>query len=99
MSHEKLQPLNDHLVVEPIQPEQKTKTGLVLPETAAEKPQQGRVLAVGPGRRDDDGKRISMDVSVGDLVIFEKYAGMDYKMSGKKFLILEEPDILAIIED
>lgn len=99
MSPEKLKPLNNHLVVELIEPEQRTSTGLVLPETAAEKPQQGKVLAVGPGRRNVEGRRIAMDVSVGNLVIFARYAGTDYKINGRKLLILEETDILAVIED
>lgn len=93
-----LRPLGDRLVVEPKEQEQTTASGLVLPETAKEKPQEGEVLAVGPGRRDDDGKRIAMDVSVGDLVLYAKYGGTEVKIDGKKLLILKETDVLAIVE-
>ncbi|MCI0394679.1 MAG: co-chaperone GroES [Chloroflexi bacterium] len=94
----KLKPLGDRLVVEPIEQEEMTASGLVLPETAKEKPQQGNVLSVGPGRRDDDGKRIEMDVAVGDRVLFAKYAGTEIKIESKKLLILKESDVLAILE-
>lgn len=93
-----LRPLGDRLVVEPKEQEQTTASGLVLPETAKEKPQEGEVLAVGPGRRDDGGKRIAMDVSVGDLVLYAKYGGTEVKIDGKKLLILKETDVLAIVE-
>ncbi len=93
-----LRPLGDRLVVEPIEQEEMTASGIVLPETAKEKPQKGNVLAAGPGARDDEGKRIAMDVSVGDVVLFAKYAGTEIKMDGKKLLILKESDILAILE-
>ena len=93
-----LKPLGDRLVVEPQESEQTTASGLVLPETAKEKPQQGTVLAVGPGRRDDDGDRIEMDVTVGDTVLYAKYGGTEVKVDDKKLLILKESDILAIIE-
>jgi chaperonin GroES len=93
-----LRPLGDRLVVEPKEQEQTTASGLVLPETAKEKPQEGEVLAVGPGRRDDDGKRIAMDVSVGDHVLYAKYGGTEIKIDGKKLLILKETDVLAILE-
>ncbi|MBX3058932.1 MAG: co-chaperone GroES [Anaerolineae bacterium] len=93
-----LKPLGDRLVVEPKEREQTTASGLVLPETAAEKPQEGEVIAVGPGRRDDDGERIAMDVSVGDRVLYAKYGGTEVKIDGKKLLILKESDVLAIIE-
>lgn len=92
-----LKPLGDRLVVEPIEQEEMTASGLVLPETAKEKPQQGAVLAVGPGRRDDDGKRIDMDVEVGDTVLFAKYSGTEIKIDNKKLLILKESDVLAIV--
>jgi len=78
--------------------EEKTKGGIVLPDTAKEKPQEGNVLAAGPGRRDDDGDRIEMDVAVGDTVLYAKYAGTEIKIEGTKLLILKESDILAIIE-
>ncbi len=95
----KLKPLGDRLVVEPKEQEQTTASGLVLPETAKEKPQEGVVLAVGPGRRDEDGDRIEMDVVVGDVVLFAKYAGTEVKVGDKKLLILKESDILAIVEN
>jgi chaperonin GroES len=92
-----IKPLGNRLVIEPIEQEEMTAGGIVLPETAKEKPQQGMVLAAGPGDRDEDGKRIPMDVSVGDKVLFAKYAGSELKMDGKKLLILRETDILGIV--
>lgn len=94
----KLKPLADRLVVEPVEQEEVTAGGIILPETAKEKPQQGRVLSAGPGRTDDDGKRISMDVKEGDRVLYAKYSGTEVKVDGKKLLILRETDILAIVE-
>jgi chaperonin GroES len=94
----KLKPLGDRLVVKPIEQEETTASGLVLPETAKEKPQQGTVEAIGPGRRDDDGKRIEMDVAVGDVVLYAKYAGTEIKIDGEKLLILKESDVLAVLE-
>ncbi|MGE5251286.1 MAG: co-chaperone GroES [Bacteroidota bacterium] len=94
----KLKPLGSRVVIEPIEQEEITAGGIVLPETAKEKPQQGNVLAVGQGDRDEAGKRIAMDVSVGDKVLFAKYSGTEIKMDGKKYLILRESDILAIVE-
>jgi chaperonin GroES len=93
-----LKPLGDRLVVEPLEQEDITAGGIVLPETAKEKPQKGAVLAAGPGGRDSEGKRILMDVQVGDTVLFAKYAGTEIKLDGKKLLILKEGDILAIVE-
>lgn len=93
-----LKPLGDRLIVEPVETEEVTASGIVLPETAKEKPQQGKVLAVGPGRRDDEGKRIEMDVKEGDRVLFAKYAGAEIKIEGDKYLILKESDVLAIVE-
>jgi chaperonin GroES len=93
-----LKPLADRMVVEPKEQEEVTASGLVLPETAKEKPQQGTVLSIGPGRRDDDGNRVPMDVAVGDSVLYAKYAGTEIKIDGKKLLILKESDILAIVE-
>ncbi len=93
-----LKPLGDRLVVEPIEQEEVTAGGIVLPETAKEKPQQGKVLAVGPGARDDEGKRIAMDVKVGDKVLYAKYGGTEFKLDGKKLLILRESDLLAVLE-
>ena len=94
----KLKPLGDRLVVKPKETEETTASGIILPETAKEKPQQGEVLAVGPGRRDDDGDRIDMDVVVGDIVLYAKYAGTEIKVDGDKLLILKESDVLAIVE-
>jgi chaperonin GroES len=93
-----LRPLGDRVVVEPQVSEDKTPSGIVLPETAKEKPQKGSVLAAGPGRLAEDGKRIVMDIKNGDLVLYTKYGGTEIKIDGKKLLILKESDILAIIE-
>ena len=94
----KLKPLGNRVVIEPMEEEDITSGGIVLPETAKEKPQKGTVKAVGPGERDDSGKRIEMDVKEGDTVLFAKYAGTEIKVEGKKILILRESDLLAIIE-
>jgi chaperonin GroES len=94
----KLRPLGDRVVVEPLEQEERTETGLFIPETAKEKPQKGTILAVGEGRRDEDGKRIPMDVATGQVILFAKYGGTEIKMDGKKLLILKETDILAIVE-
>ena len=94
-----LKPLADRLLVAPLEDEEVTPGGLVLPETAKEKPQRGEVKAAGPGARDDEGKRIPMDIKTGDKVLFAKYAGTEIKLDGDKYLILRESDILAIIED
>lgn len=94
-----LRPLGDRVVVEPVEREETFADGqLILPETAKEKPQQGTVLAVGAGRKDDNGKRIPMDVEANQTVLFAKYAGTEIKLEGKKLLILKETDILAIVE-
>jgi chaperonin GroES len=90
-----LQPLGDRLIVEVLEEEETTVSGIVLPDTAKEKPQRGRVLAVGPGARDDDGEYIKMDVEVDDEVIFSKYGGTEIKVAGDDVLILRESDILA----
>lgn len=95
----KLKPLGSRILVEPIEAEEVTAGGIVLPETAKEKPQKGKVLSVGPGDRDEDGERIKMDVVEGDVVLFAKYAGTEIKVDGKKLLILRESDLLAIVED
>ena len=92
-----LKPLGSRVVIEPLESEEVTAGGIVLPETAKEKPQKGKVLSVGPGDRDDNGKRIAMDVNVGDTVLFAKYAGTEIKVDGKKLLILRESDLLAIV--
>ena len=93
-----LKPLGSRVVVEPIEQEDVTAGGIVLPETAKEKPQKGKIVSVGAGDRDEDGKRISMDVKAGDVVLFAKYSGTEIKVDSKKLLILRESDILAIVE-
>ncbi|MEE8418767.1 MAG: co-chaperone GroES [Dehalococcoidales bacterium] len=91
----KLEPLADRLVVKPIEKEEMTKSGLVLPDTAKEKPQEGEVLAVGPGRMSEDGKRIAMDIKKGDIVVYAKYGGTEIKIDEDELIILRESDILA----
>jgi chaperonin GroES len=91
----KLQPLADRLVVKPIEKEEVTKGGIYLPDTAKEKPQEGEVVAVGPGRMTDDGKRIAIDIKVGDRVIYTKYGGSEIKVDDVEMIILRESDILA----
>ena len=93
----KLKPLGSRLVVEPIEQEDVTASGIVLPETAKEKPQRGKVLAAGPGDRDDAGKSIELDVKVGDVVLYAKYSGTEIKVDGQKLLILKESDVLALV--
>ena len=94
----KLKPLGGRVIVEPIEQEEMTAGGIILPETAKEKPQEGKILAAGPGDRDEDGERIPMDVQIGDKVLYAKYSGTEVKMDGKKLLILRESDILAVID-
>ncbi|OGO23130.1 MAG: co-chaperone GroES [Chloroflexi bacterium RBG_16_51_16] len=91
-------PLGGRVLVEPIEQEELTAGGIVLPETAKEKPQQGKILAAGPGDRDEEGKRVPMDVKVGDTVLFAKYSGTEVKMDGKKLLIMRESDLLGIMD-
>jgi chaperonin GroES len=93
-----IKPLADRVVIEPIEKEETTASGLVLPETAKEKPQEGTVVAAGPGRVDDEGERLPMEVKVGDRVLYAKYAGTEFKLEDKKYLILGEKDILAILQ-
>jgi chaperonin GroES len=93
-----LRPLGDRVVVRPSDREETTKSGIVLPDTAKEKPQRGAIIAAGEGRRDDDGNRIPMDVQVGDEVLFAKYAGTEFKLDDEEYLILSEKDILAIVQ-
>ncbi len=95
----KLKPLGDRLIVKAVEEEETTASGIVLPDTAKEKPQRGKVLAAGQGRRDDDGDRIEMDVKVGDEVLFAKYAGTEFKLEDDELLILSEKDILAKVDD
>jgi len=94
----KLKPLGGRVIVEPIEQDEITAGGIILPETAKEKPQEGKILAAGPGERDEDVERIPMEVQVGDKVLYAKYSGTEIKMDGKKVLILRESDILAVIE-
>ena len=92
-----LKPLGDRVVVKPIEQEEVTAGGIVLPDTAKEKPQKGEVLAVGPGSRNDAGGRVELDVAVGDVVLYAKYGGTEIKLDGEKVLVLRESDILAIV--
>ena len=92
-----LKPLGDRVVTRVLEQEEKTASGIFLPDTAKEKPSQGEVVAVGPGKLQDDGKRVALDVKVGDKIIFSKYAGTEVKFEGTKYLIVSERDILAII--
>ena len=94
----KLRPLADRLVVEPTEREDMTASGIYVPETAKEKPQEGKVVAAGQGRKDEDGKLIAMEVKVGDRVLYAKYGGTEVKLEDRKYLILKESDILAILE-
>jgi chaperonin GroES len=93
----KLKPLGGRVIIEPIEQEEITAGGIILPETAKEKPQEGKVLAVGPGDRNEKGERVPMELKVGDKVLFAKYSGTEIKMDGKKLLILRESDILAVL--
>lgn len=90
-----LEPLADRLVVKPVEKEERTKGGIILPDTVKEKPQEGEVVAVGPGRLSEDGKRIAMDVKVGDVVLYAKYGGTEIKVDDEELIILRENDILA----
>ena len=92
-----IKPLEDRIVVLPVEAEQVTASGLVIPDTAKEKPQEAEVIAVGPGRIDDNGNRIPLDIAVGDRVIFSKYGGTELKMNGKEYLVLSARDILAVV--
>ncbi len=95
----KLKPLHDRVLVKRLEEEEKTKGGIIIPDTAKEKPIKGEIMAVGPGRLTDDGKRIEMSVKVGDKVMFSKYAGTEVKIEGEEYLIMREDDIVAIIEN
>ena len=98
MSSLKLRPLGDRVWIEPIEREETTASGIILPETAKEKPQEGKILAVGAGNRNEDGERQPLDVKVGDRVLFAKYAGTEVKHDGTKYLIMRESDLLAIVK-
>jgi chaperonin GroES len=91
----KLQPLADRVLVKPIEKEEMTKSGIYLPDTAKEKPQEGEVIAVGPGKMSEDGKRVALDVKVGDTVLYAKYGGTEIKVDNEELIILRESDILA----
>ena len=92
-----IKPLEDRVLVAPLEAEQTTKSGLVIPDTAKEKPQEGEVIAIGPGRVDDNGNRVPLDVAVGDKVIYSKYGGTEVKYAGDEFLILSARDVLAVV--
>ena len=94
-----LRPLGDRVVIQPTPREEMTKSGIVLPDTAKEKPQEGSIIAAGPGRLNDEGKREPMDVKVGDKVLYAKYAGTEFKIDGEELLIISQKDILAIVEE
>ena len=98
-SSTKLRPLGDRVVIQPTPREEMTKSGIVLPDTAKEKPQEGTVLAIGPGRTLDDGSREAMDVQEGQKVLYAKYAGTEFKVDGDELLIVSQKDILASVED
>jgi chaperonin GroES len=92
-----LKPLGDRLVVEPTEQQEQTASGIFLPETAKEKPQEGKVLAAGPGARKENGERAAMEVKVGDKVLYARYSGTNIKLNGKEYLILKETDVLAVV--
>lgn len=96
---QKLQPMGDRVVIKPAAREETTRSGIVLPDTSKEKPQRGEIIAVGPGRTSDEGKRIPMELKVGDIVLFAKYAGTEFKLDDDELLILGEKDILAVISE
>jgi chaperonin GroES len=93
-----IKPLEDRIVVKTLEAEQTTASGLVIPDTAKEKPQEGEVISVGPGRVDDNGNRIPLDIKVGDVVLYSKYGGTEVKYSGEEYLVLSARDVLAVIE-
>ena len=99
MAKLKIRPLGDRIVVEPLEAEEKTKGGIILPDTAKEKPQEGKVVAVGKGKVGEDGKVVSMEVKVGDKVLYGKYSGTEITIDDKEYIILKEEDILAVVED
>lgn len=95
----KIKPLSDYLLIEPLERETKLPSGIVIPDTAKEKPQEGRVLAVGPGRRDEKGDIVPMSVKTGSIVMYKKWGGTEIKIEGKELLLVKEEDVLALIED
>jgi chaperonin GroES len=94
----KIRPLSDNILVEPMEKETTLPSGILIPDTAKEKPQQGKIISVGPGKRDDDGDRVPMDVKVGDIVMYKKWGGTEIKVNGKELLLVKEEDILAVVE-
>ncbi|WP_153109530.1 co-chaperone GroES [Propionivibrio limicola] len=94
----KIRPLHDRLIVKRLEEERKTASGIVIPDAAAEKPDQGEILAVGPGKRDENGKHVVLDVKVGDRVLFGKYAGQTVKVDGQELLVMREEDIMGVVE-
>ena len=94
----KIRPLHDRVIVKRLEEERKTASGIVIPDTATEKPDQGEVIAVGPGKKDDNGKVIALDVKVGDKVLFGKYAGQTVKIDGNELLVMTESDLMGVIE-
>ncbi len=95
----KIRPLNDRILVKRLEEEEKTAGGIIIPDSAKEKPAEGEIVAVGPGKMNDAGERVAMDVAVGNRVLFSKYGGTDVKLDGEDFLIMREDDILGVIED
>ena len=94
----KIRPLHDRVIVKRLEEERKTASGIVIPDTAAEKPDQGEIIAVGPGKRDDSGKHVKLDVKAGDKVLFGKYAGQTVKVEGEELLVMREEDIMGVVE-
>ena len=94
----KIRPLHDRVIVKRLEEERKTASGIVIPDAAAEKPDQGKILAVGPGKRDENGKHVAVDVKVGDRVLFGKYAGQTVKVDGEDLLVMREEDIMGVVE-
>jgi len=97
MTKMKIRPLNDRVIVKRVEEDQKTAGGIIIPDTAKEKPQEGEVVAVGPGKRDEDGKRIAMEIKKGDRILFGKYAGSEIKIDGEEHIFMREDDILGIL--
>lgn len=94
----KIRPLHDRVIVKRLEEERKTASGIVIPDAAAEKPDQGEILAVGPGKRDENGKHVALDIKVGDRVLFGKYAGQTVKVDGEELLVMREEDIMGVVE-
>ena len=94
----KIRPLHDRVIVKRMEEERKTASGIVIPDTATEKPDQGEIVAVGPGKRDDSGKLIAMDLKVGDRVLFGKYSGQSVKVDGEELLVMREEDVMGVVE-